>query len=118
MPGMRRRKFVALLGGAAAWPLVARAQQTVIPVVGYLSQGAPERPEGSPPSWSFQDRVTRLTLKRASLSRPDGQWKDEDYDVLADGKVVGRILEPAARDSIHQSFVGSGQSWPHLRPLA
>jgi hypothetical protein len=39
--------------------------------------------------------MTRLTLKRASASRPDGQWKDEDYDVLADGKVVGRIYEPA-----------------------
>jgi hypothetical protein len=32
-----------------------------------------------------------LILKRASASRPSGQWKDEDYDVLADGKVVGRI---------------------------
>jgi hypothetical protein len=32
-----------------------------------------------------------LTLKRARTSRPDGQWSDEDYDVLADGKVVGRI---------------------------
>jgi len=34
-----------------------------------------------------------LILKRASISRPSGQWKDEDYDVIADGKVVGRILE-------------------------
>jgi hypothetical protein len=34
-----------------------------------------------------------LILKRASASRPDGQRSDEDYDVLADGKVVGRIYE-------------------------
>jgi hypothetical protein len=34
-----------------------------------------------------------LILKRASASRSSGQWQDEDYDVLADGKVVGRILE-------------------------
>jgi hypothetical protein len=33
-----------------------------------------------------------LILKRASTSRPSGQWQDEDYDVLADGKVVGRIF--------------------------
>jgi hypothetical protein len=38
-----------------------------------------------------------LILKRASASRPSGQWSDEDYDVLADGKVIGRILEEGSR---------------------
>jgi hypothetical protein len=37
--------------------------------------------------------MTSLTLKRAKLSRSSGQWQDEDYDVLADGKPVGRILQ-------------------------
>jgi hypothetical protein len=35
----------------------------------------------------------RFVLKRGKLSRSSGEWKDEDYDVLADDKVVGRILE-------------------------
>jgi hypothetical protein len=34
-----------------------------------------------------------LMLKRAALSRPSGEWSDDDYDVLADGVVVGRILK-------------------------
>jgi hypothetical protein len=45
-----------------------------------------------------------LILKRGRLSRSSGQWQDEDYDVLADGKVVGRILEE-----------GSASTPPELR---
>jgi hypothetical protein len=46
-----------------------------------------------------------LVLKRASTSRSSGEWNDDDYDVLADGAVVGRILK------VHAAPVGSPWMW-------
>jgi hypothetical protein len=34
----------------------------------------------------------QLTLKRASASRSSAEWTDEDYDVMCNGEVVGRIV--------------------------
>jgi hypothetical protein len=52
--------------------------------------------------------LTQLILKRASASRPSGEWIDDDYNVLADGVVVGRIMHAAAAP------VGSPWMWTLL----
>jgi hypothetical protein len=49
--------------------------------------------------------MAQLILKRASASRPSGEWNDDDYDVLADGAVVGRIFKANAAP------VGSPWMW-------
>ena len=49
--------------------------------------------------------MAQLFLKRATSSRPSGRWNDGDFDVLADGAVVGRILK------VHAAPVGTPWMW-------
>ena len=46
-----------------------------------------------------------LILKRTSTSRASGEWNDDDYDVFADGVVVGRIFK------VNAAPVGSPWMW-------
>src|SRR5262249_22284126 len=68
--GMKRREFISLIGGVAAWPLVARAQQATMPVIGLLDQRPPDQ-------LADRLRAFRQGLKEAGLI--DGQNAGIEY---------------------------------------
>ena len=78
---MRRRAFITLLGGAAAWPFAARAQQTEwIRRIGVLMSRAADDPQGQARLWAFQRALQQLGWSDARNVRIDIRWCEYDAD--------------------------------------
>jgi hypothetical protein len=87
-----RREFFAGLGGAAAWPLAARAQQRAMPVVGNLEGGSPEpsRVEGLRETGYVEAATWRSNIAGPTITPTDISGASEDGS-LCRPMVVSRI---------------------------
>jgi putative ABC transport system substrate-binding protein len=77
---MRRREFITLLGGAAAWPLAARAQQPAMPVVGFLSTRSAA--DSAPVIAAFQGSLKELGFAVGQNIRVEYHWAGGQHDRL------------------------------------
>jgi putative tryptophan/tyrosine transport system substrate-binding protein len=106
---VRRREFITFVSGAAAWPLVARAQQARQPLIGVLMAFAESDPAAQSQVAAFRGELTKLGWSEGSNLRIELRWSAGDADRM---KTFAKELVDLRPDAI------VGQTTPVTRALA
>jgi putative tryptophan/tyrosine transport system substrate-binding protein len=104
---MRRREFIAVLGGAMAWPLAAGAQRPAVPVIGYLSNGSPEL---------FADRLRAFRQSLSETGFVEGRNVAIDYRWAGDepDRLPALAADLVRRQVNVISAFGERARWPQV----
>src|SRR5262249_13168705 len=109
---MRRREFITLIGGAAAWPLATRAQQERMRHIGVLANLAAEDPQTQTRHAAFLQALQQLGWTLGRNVRSDYRWTAGKIEVALAGSPVSAPVQDFRCLAAERSRISNASSCP------